>query len=231
MPAWLKPVLSSIRAALGDVWDVPLRPFQAETAALPPAADYKGGIAYDASQAKLAYSNGAAWLTVIDTSAAAFTGNFSCNGNATIGDGTSDNHTINGLVAIAAANATSGSDTSFPLRLTSGGNSALALGFDADEAFIQSWGSRTLRINQQGNTVALVADKHVFSSGGYNLGTGLAVSINGAQVVTSRRTGWSVPTGTAARTTFDTATVTTGQLAERVKALIDDLTTHGLIGA
>ena len=30
-PAWLKPVLGSVRAALGDVWDVPLRPFQAAT--------------------------------------------------------------------------------------------------------------------------------------------------------------------------------------------------------
>jgi flagellar basal body rod protein FlgF len=50
-------------------------------------------------------------------------------------------------------------------------------------------------------------------------------------VVGSRKTGWAAPTGTATRTTFDTTTVTTEQLAERVKALIDDLTSHGLIGA
>ena len=50
------------------------------------------------------------------------------------------------------------------------------------------------------------------------------------QVLGSRRTGWAAPTGTATRTTFVTSTVTTEQLAERVKALIDDLTTHGLIG-
>jgi hypothetical protein len=31
------------------------------------------------------------------------------------------------------------------------------------------------------------------------------------------------PTGTASRATFDTTTVTTAQLAQRVKALIDDL--------
>lgn len=43
-----------------------------------------------------------------------------------------------------------------------------------------------------------------------------------------RASGWTAPTGTATRTTFDTATVTTTQLAERVKALIDDLyTTSG----
>lgn len=39
----------------------------------------------------------------------------------------------------------------------------------------------------------------------------------------TRRTGWGTATGTATRTTFDTATVTLSQLAERVKAMIDDL--------
>lgn len=57
------------------------------------------------------------------------------------------------------------------------------------------------------------------------------LTIGATQVATSRRTGWGAPTGIATRTAFDTATVTTAQLAERVKALVDDLTTHGLIGA
>lgn len=52
----------------------------------------------------------------------------------------------------------------------------------------------------------------------------------GAQVLAARRTGWGAPTGTATRSTFDTATVTLPQLAERVKALLDDAATHGLIG-
>lgn len=43
--------------------------------------------------------------------------------------------------------------------------------------------------------------------------------------------GWGAPTGTATRTTFATGSVTLPQLAERVKALIDDLTTKGTIGA
>jgi hypothetical protein len=38
-----------------------------------------------------------------------------------------------------------------------------------------------------------------------------------------RLAGWARPTGTATRTTFDTATITLPQLAERVKALLDDL--------
>ena len=55
----------------------------------------------------------------------------------------------------------------------------------------------------------------------------------GNQVVDTRKTGWAVATGTATRTTFATSTVTLPQLAERVKALIDDLHAtagHGLIG-
>lgn len=65
----------------------------------------------------------------------------------------------------------------------------------------------------------------------YGITTSSSYRVNGTQIATSRRTGWAAPTGTATRTTFNTATVTLAQLAERVKALIDDLTTHGLIGA
>lgn len=58
------------------------------------------------------------------------------------------------------------------------------------------------------------------------------IFINDVQLISSsRRTGWGAPTGTPSRTTFATSTVTLPQLAERVKALIDDLTAHGLIGA
>ncbi|HSE44201.1 MAG TPA: hypothetical protein VLA89_02615, partial [Gemmatimonadales bacterium] len=70
-----------------------------------------------------------------------------------------------------------------------------------------------------------------WSGSSLNIASGLVLKVAGTQVVTSRRTGWGAPTGTATRTTFATSTVTTAQLAERVKALIDDLTTHGLIGA
>ena len=64
-----------------------------------------------------------------------------------------------------------------------------------------------------------------------NLASGVELQVNGTQVVTARQTGWGAPTGTATKTTFATSTVTLEQLAERVKALIDDLTTHGLIGS
>lgn len=65
------------------------------------------------------------------------------------------------------------------------------------------------------------------------LNGGLTYQIAAVQVVTSRRTGYTnAMTGTANRATaYDTSTITLVQLAERVKALQDDLTTHGLIGA
>jgi hypothetical protein len=61
--------------------------------------------------------------------------------------------------------------------------------------------------------------------------SGNTFMVGGTAVVGSRKAGWGAATGTATRTTFATSTVTTTQLAERVKALIDDLISHGLIGA
>jgi hypothetical protein len=60
--------------------------------------------------------------------------------------------------------------------------------------------------------------------------TGATFNVNGNQVVGSRKTGWTPASGSSNKGSFDTATVTTEQLAERVKAILDDLTSHGLIG-
>ena len=51
------------------------------------------------------------------------------------------------------------------------------------------------------------------------------------KTVGSRVTGWAAATGTKARTTFVTDSATTAQVAARLGALIDDLISHGLIGA
>ena len=86
----------------------------------------------------------------------------------------------------------------------------------------------TISIAPSGTTVAaftaagLAVTGHCDASGHYRVG--------GTKVVGARTGGWSAATGTAARGGFDTASVTTAQLAERVKALIDDLIAHGLIG-
>jgi len=60
---------------------------------------------------------------------------------------------------------------------------------------------------------------------------GGAYRVDAVKVVGNRATGWGTPTGAASRAAFDSATVTTAQLAQRMKALIDDLRGHGLIGS
>lgn len=70
----------------------------------------------------------------------------------------------------------------------------------------------------------------ISKNGVVTLKAGGSVKIGSTQIAGVRATGWGAPTRTATKTTFDTATVTTTQLAERVKALIDNLATHGLIG-
>lgn len=54
--------------------------------------------------------------------------------------------------------------------------------------------------------------------------------IGGYPVLQKRITGWKAPAGTATRNGFTTDTATVKQVAEALKALIDDLTAHGLIG-
>lgn len=91
-------------------------------------------------------------------------------------------------------------------------------------------GAELLRIS--GGTVATAGATDVTLGGG-SIDMGTALRYRGTQVVGARKTGWTAPTGTATRTTFDTATVTLSVLAEHVKALIDDLHAtagHGLIG-
>lgn len=78
--------------------------------------------------------------------------------------------------------------------------------------------------------------------------TKVAFSVDGTQVLSNRVTGWGSPTGTAARTTFATytspdisASYTEAEvqaladhveiLSQRLKALLDDLATHGVIGS
>lgn len=70
-------------------------------------------------------------------------------------------------------------------------------------------------------------------SDGITIASGLVLKIGTDQVVGARKTGWATMTGTATRTAFDTSTATATQVAERLKALIDDLHAtagHGLLG-
>lgn len=68
-----------------------------------------------------------------------------------------------------------------------------------------------------------------------NMATGVALQVATVQVVTARKTGWTIMTGTPSRATFATGSVTTAQLAGVVMALQQDLgitaSGHGLIDA
>jgi hypothetical protein len=50
-----------------------------------------------------------------------------------------------------------------------------------------------------------------------------------ARVIAQGTAAWTAPTGTASRATFDPATVTLVQLAQAVKALIDDMMANNLL--
>jgi hypothetical protein len=131
--------------------------------------------------------------------------------------------TFAGGVAIAGVLTLSG-DQAFPGAVTS-------------EARIYRRGTTGLSMYGAGTTYDFAlfnksgANVLAVPTGTQNLALFGTVSIGGAQVLGARRTGWAAATGTAARATFDTASATTTQLAERLKALIDDLSAHGLIGS
>jgi hypothetical protein len=102
--------------------------------------------------------------------------------------------------------------------------------FDPTTAQLLGWNPTEQALDYVPFTVD-PATGDVALSGNISLAAAKVMSIAGQQVMTSRRTGWVPATGGTSRATFDTAAVTLPQLAERVKALLDDLTTHGLIGA
>ena len=113
------------------------------------------------------------------------------------------------------------------------------IGGDGSSSLIQSYNRTTATygnvIHRAATIVFSISGTTVMTTNntGPDLASGIVLKVAGTTVVGARKTGWSTATGTATRTTFDTATVTTAQLAERVKALIDDLhgtAGHGLIG-
>lgn len=127
------------------------------------------------------------------------------------------------------------SSIEIPTNILYGGNSQHHTGVRLACGEMGGWGTARLKIyvSNDWTTYNPIACFSVGDAGGVFTGSSKATSffVGNNQVVSSRKTGWSAPTGTATRTTFFTGTVTLSQLAERVKGLIDDLTAHGLIGA
>lgn len=146
--------------------------------------------------------------------------------------------TANVTTSVSFIDTTQGLFSSSAIKLGRGASQAVNFGGFAfgTSPYLYSDTSNNLLLNM-GNGGFVVfqapggAQRFTFDQFGVlNMPNNGAIRINTTQVVGSRRTGWTAATGSATRTTFDTTTVTTAQLAERVKALIDDLITHGLIG-
>ncbi len=96
-----------------------------------------------------------------------------------------------------------------------------AISFNADVSRKMYHDGSGLRFADAANTII-----GRITDGGAYQGAG------GIQIVGARDTGWAAMTGTANKATvYDTATVTTAQLAGRMMALQAALTAHGLIGA
>lgn len=100
--------------------------------------------------------------------------------------------------------------------------------------FIDDTTAGVTRVTLQPNGVLCVGAVSTSLSAGLDVTgvvRGTTFQVGSTQVLGARRTGWAAATGTATRTAFATSSVSTARLAEAVKALIDDLVAHGVIGA
>lgn len=148
----------------------------------------------------------------------------------------SGSYSLSKPVGVNAFVFSSGADDQHTLRVAgSSATARAAVGSAAAIAYFSAHttGSDSTTLSLRTALSGVMGDRFVVdASGTVNVATvGARLNMAGVSVLNARRTGWTAPTGTATRTTFATSTVTTAQLAERVKALIDDLITHGLIGA
>ena len=157
----------------------------------------------------------------------------------TAGDLPSHTHAAADITSGTIATARLGSGTASASTLLFGDSTWAALVAadipNLDTSKITSGTLGTARLGSgTANSAAFLRGDNVWSNtlaGNLGLSAGFDYYIGGTPVVGARRTGWSAATGTATRSSFATGSVTTAQLAERVKALIDDLINHGLIGA
>lgn len=107
---------------------------------------------------------------------------------------------------------------------------AICLG-DTQRLVFDTFKTRSLRV-ETGLLLYSTASGNVFQlSDGGTLNLLGNLELSNVRVLTSRRTGWTGATGTASRAGFATSTATTTELAENLKGLLDDLFTHGLLGA
>lgn len=100
----------------------------------------------------------------------------------------------------------------------------------ANETFTPTAHGGRFTFNIVANGATSTTEMLRLTAGAADLRNSAVLQVAGTQVVSTRATGWTAATGNSSKATFDTTTVTTAQLAERVRALLDDLIAHGLIG-
>jgi hypothetical protein len=89
-----------------------------------------------------------------------------------------------------------------------------------------SYGGTVVIASIDGTGALAATGSATITSGYVNVAT--EYRLGNQKIVGARKSGWALPTGTASRATFDTATVTLSQLAEHVNALINDLHSAGV---
>jgi len=207
-PSWMLGFARDVEGAIRGARDHPLCLQGLVTSALPVATDFPRGLVYDLTAGIPKISNGTAWLSV-----ALLSGNQIWTGRQDVGS-----HIR-----------TTGSNVSGL------GGAGMELYFEADAGQVLAYNRTTAAykaLNLQGSAINIKAGGAAiatYASSGLALTSGKTIAIDGQQLLTARQTGWGAPTGTATRSAFATSIVTLEELAQRVKALIDDLRTHGLI--
>lgn len=171
--------------------------------------------------------------TTVSTGSATFGGGIGVNGQVSAVKAVFA-QSLNGIQEVTVSNSSNGASAYSQIVAANDGTRRAYFGVVGSGASGLG-GANTAYVGSNGTCYLLANDavQASIDTSGINLASGKVLRVNATQVVGARKTGWATATGTATRTTFDTATVTTAELAERVKALIDDVHAaagHGLIG-
>lgn len=150
--------------------------------------------------------------------------------------------------ALSAIGAAAASHAHAATDITSGTVATARLGSGSASSTTALFGDQTYKTVPTGSgadnclvlwngTTGLTYDLNTYTDGTTIVSTNFKFDSGGGyydssanKLLGTRRTGWSAWTGTATRSSKATSTATTADVAQALKALIDDLSTHGIIG-
>lgn len=199
--------------------------FQGSALASRPVAGSAGRKWMSTDDRRIWYDNGSSWLEAGYLAIGAAINNANLTGVVTVGA------SIHSAVALTM-------DTPAATNITLSAGGALNLTAVNSGILMSAGGSLRWQFNSLGHLIpATDGVSDIGASGAnrvrtiYQNGSTIVVNASGTKVLGVQQTGWTTdPTGTLARTTFISDSVTLPNLAARVAALIIDLRTHGLVG-